>query len=366
MESYEKVLILDEYLESDPHAQIACDGCHGGNPKAKEMEAAHQGLLADPSFPDATKACGECHGEITKTNSNNIHITLKGFQTTIGMRTNPAHAISPAVKEGLNNHCYSCHSSCGQCHVSRPKSVDGGLVKGHRFMKTPPWDTNCTACHGSRIEAEFTGKNKGCPSDVHYAKARMVCVACHTAAEMHGTETSPSVWHEVKNGARCEKCHKDAVGPNAKLKSHQIHDKKVTCQVCHSVRYKNCYQCHVGKDDKGLAFFKTKGSELQFKIGLNPILSERRPYKYVTVRHVPVSRETFNFYEKNALKNFSALPTWKLAVPHNIQRKTPQTASCNACHGNKDLFLRADDVAPEEREANAKVIVPDTAIPPRR
>jgi thiosulfate/3-mercaptopyruvate sulfurtransferase len=366
LEPYEKVLIDDEYLEEDPHAEISCDACHGGNPDAEKMEVAHEGIVSDPSFPDATKMCGDCHEEITSTNSNNLHITLKGFDTAIGMRTGSGDKIPPAVKKGMENHCYTCHSSCGQCHVSRPKSVDGGFVQGHRFMKTPPMDTNCTACHGSRIEREFMGKNKDCPSDVHYFKARMVCVACHTGDEMHGSDSSPASWREVENGPRCVNCHEDAVGPDAALDTHQIHDKKLSCQVCHSVAYKNCSQCHVGKDAKGLPFYKTQGSELNFKIGLNPNPSERHPYKYVTVRHVPVSRGTFDYYAKDAMKNFNVLPTWKLAIPHNIQRNTPQTESCNGCHGNKDLFLRTDDVAPDEREANSKVIVPDEAIPPHQ
>jgi hypothetical protein len=36
---------------------------------------------------------------------------------------------------------------------------------------------------------------------------------------------------------------------------------------------------------------------------------------------------------------------------------TPQTESCDACHGNAELFLTADDVLPEELEANKDVIV---------
>ena len=180
---------------------------------------------------------------------------------------------------------------------------------------------------------------------------------------MHGDGTPYNFWHEVKNGARCERCHQDAVGPNATIQAYKVHDRKVSCQVCHSVPYKNAFACHVGKDAKGLAYYKTQKTELNFKIGLNPIASERRPYKFVTLRHIPVHRETFDHYVNNGLTNFDALPTWKLAIPHNIQRKTPQTASCNACHGNEDLFLLESDVPPDEREANKRVMVPKDAIP---
>ena len=32
-------------------------------------------------------------------------------------------------------------------------------------------------------------------------------------------------------------------------------------------------------------------------------------------------------------------PTWQYATPHNIQKHTPQNASCDACHGHRELFL---------------------------
>jgi thiosulfate/3-mercaptopyruvate sulfurtransferase len=127
--------------------------------------------------------------------------------------------------------------------------------------------------------------------------------------------------------------------------------------------YKNCYSCHVGRDDQGLTYFKTKGSMLNFKIGINPLQSEKRPEKFVTVRHVPVDPNTFKYYSNINLSNFNALPTWKLATPHNIRRQTPQNKSCNACHGNNQLFLGKNDVKPEHFEANKKVIVPLEMIP---
>ena len=45
----------------------------------------------------------------------------------------------------------------------------------------------------------------------------------------------------------------------------------------------------------------------------------------------------------------------------NIQRITSQNQECNNCHGQAELFLTADDVLPDELEANSAVIV--TEIP---
>jgi hypothetical protein len=110
-------------------------------------------------------------------------------------------------------------------------------------------------------------------------------------------------------------------------------------------------------DEEGLPYYTTDDSQMLFKIGRNPFQSEKRPWEYVLVRHVPVEPDTFEFYGDALLPDFDNLPTWKYATPHNIQRITPQNESCNNCHGHAELFLTADDVEPARRETNASVIV---------
>jgi hypothetical protein len=118
----------------------------------------------------------------------------------------------------------------------------------------------------------------------------------------------------------------------------------------------------VGIDKNGLVYFKTDKSQMTFKIGRNTLKSEDRPWDYVLVRHIPVVPDTFAFYGEDLLPTFDNVPTWKYATPHNIQRVTPQNQSCESCHDNPELFLTEDDVDPQERRANAAVIV-DT-VPP--
>jgi thiosulfate/3-mercaptopyruvate sulfurtransferase len=102
---------------------------------------------------------------------------------------------------------------------------------------------------------------------------------------------------------------------------------------------------------------------MMFKIGRNPLQGEDRPWTYVPVRHVPIDPDSFEYYGQNLLPNFDALPTWKYATPHNIQRITPQNETCGSCHGNAEFFLTADDVAPDELEANKDVIVEELPFP---
>jgi thiosulfate/3-mercaptopyruvate sulfurtransferase len=134
--------------------------------------------------------------------------------------------------------------------------------------------------------------------------------------------------------------------------------------VCHAIEYTSCDGCHLAiSETTGNPFYQTEADYLTFLIGKNPLASFERPYKYVPVRHIPVDQETFAFYGENLLDEFNNLETWKYTTPHNIQLRTPQTESCNACHGNPDLFLTADKVKPEELEANRDVIVDEIPVP---
>ena len=96
---------------------------------------------------------------------------------------------------------------------------------------------------------------------------------------------------------------------------------------------------------------------MQFEIGYNPLRSSGRPSKYVVLRHVPTCAGTCDYYGANLFPDFDAVSTWKYATPHNIQLRTPQNESCDACHGNSDIFLSSEDIRPEEKEANKEVIV---------
>ena len=264
----------------------------------------------------------------------------------------------------MDNHCQDCHSSCGQCHVSRPTSVGGGLLAGHDFKELPPMNLTCTGCHGSRIQDEYKGKNEGVRGDVHWIKGGMPCFSCHTEDEMHGTlgEFNHRYDGPPTPGCTDEGCHAD-VAPGDGVGLHtDFHLEAMSCQVCHSTTYKNCYGCHVAQED-GVAFFKTDPLEMTFKIGLNPRQGPERPWKYVPLRHVPIARDSFEYYGQDLLPNYDALPTWKYATPHNIQRNAPQTETCDACHGNPEFFLTADDVLPDELEANKGVIVPQVPEP---
>jgi hypothetical protein len=357
LEAWEEVLISNETFLDSIHGRMGCINCHGGASGVEEKEAAHEGVIREP---DSVTVCGPCHTQIVTTDQASLHTNLTGYSTALAARTIPDKM--PQLEEMMDNHCNTCHTSCGQCHVSRPTNLGGGLSAGHEFKAIPPMNLTCTGCHGSRIENEYKGKNRPVPADVHWIKGGMPCFDCHSADEMHGA-TEAETRYDGPPTPSCTdvECHA-SVGPGDGIANHtEAHFEALSCQVCHSTTYKNCYSCHVGQKD-GVAYFKTDESQMLFKIGRNPLQSQDRPWTYVPVRHVPIDAEAFAYYGDDLLPNFDALPTWKYATPHNIQRITPQNETCDACHGNPEFFLTADDVAPEELEANQDVIVEE--VPP--
>jgi len=378
LEPWEKVLVDAEAFPATVHGEISCLVCHEGV-QDPNKEVAHTGLVALPS-EQSEKYCIECHPVISNMFPDSLHAKQTGYWTVLEARSTPEN--HPEIEEMFGNHCQSCHTTCGDCHVSRPRSVEGGFVSGHVFEKTPSMTNNCTACHGSRVGNEYLGKNEGIKSDVHFRQGRMKCIDCHTSHEMHGQTTGCSYCHaELPESEHlppdhryddddlqyptCESCHWEAAAGKDKISYHVMHnpDNKVSCQVCHSDSYTSCDNCHVQvSEETGNPFFTTDAHYLTFMIGRNPIQSEQKPYEYVTLRHIPVDKDAYDFYGDDLLPNFDALPTWAYTTPHNIQRNTPQTASCNSCHGNPDIFLTADKVAEEELQANQSVIIEE--VPP--
>ena len=365
LEVWEKVLIdLEDYSE-DLHAYIPCADCHGGDPDVtgltmEDKYAAHEGVITDPSL-DAEATCGNCHENIASYQHGNLHFNLQGYDTVLYARSSPEN--HPVIEEGESYHCNDCHSSCGQCHVSQPTNLGGGLVSGHVFERTPSMSRQCSACHGSRVNDEYTGAHEGLTADVHLRQGRMVCTDCHTGDHMHGTDTDEPYDHRYDGPQvpSCEDCHQDVAGVGSGNRYHELHGtESVSCQVCHSVAYTNCFSCHLERteDEEQLPYYRLEHDELGFFIGRNPRRDQDRPYRYVPVRHVPTHPELFEFYGEDVLDNFDALPTWTYATPHNIQRNTPQTEGCGACHGNDDVFLTPDKVDPDYLRANVDVIVP--------
>ena len=351
------------------HGQFSCQFCHGGldDDEFKTMEEAHEGMVADPS---ADGVCDACHRQIATATANSLHTNLWGEKTAIETRGRCTFEGS-GVEADFAMKCGGCHTTCGQCHISRPNSVGGGFPKigsssSHRFRKSPDMNEQCTACHGSRVGTDFKGEVEGNLPDVHRS-AGATCDMCHTAREIHGDGQYQgdhyNSRYEVATMPRCEDCH----SPLARNTYHDVHtgaaaeaeSRRLQCQVCHSQPYKNCTNCH----NLGTPGFDIEPSVIQFKIGRNSN-PNRTDYDFSVVRHVPIDPGTYSDWGLD-LPGYLDEPTWKYASPHNILRWTPQTVpgqggSCSlTCHRTPDspagYFLRESDLF----EADGVTRLPD-------
>jgi hypothetical protein len=369
---------------------MACQTCHLGmeDNTFETREEAHTGMVADPSAFNAEgeiTACQECHQEEVDATRHSLHTNLWGEKAAIEVRGRCTFE-GAGIDDMFSAKCGGCHTTCGQCHVSRPASVGGGFPKigtyySHKFRATPDMNEQCTACHGSRVGTDYKGELEGNLPDLHRSRG-MKCEDCHTKDEIHGDPSHTVDNHyehryEVADMPRCENgaCHPS-------LASNEYHDAHVggempnlQCQVCHSQPYKNCTNCHNLVADPVGEKFDIDPSVVQFKIGRNTN-PNRSQYEFVVVRHVPVDPGTYDDWGL-PLPGYLDAPTWKYASPHNILKNTPQTtvakgkACSTACHdspeGPEGFLLRESDLYEADGvtklpdyNANLNVIIPDS------
>jgi hypothetical protein len=358
-------------------AKLSCSACHKGDAsKGNNMDEAHSGMVADPSDPPHD-VCGTagCHESTADNFKSSLHRQLWGEKHMLALRTGSASFDQCPVplKNGYNGECTLCHASCGDCHISVPNSAGSGLVNGHQFNQTPDMTQNCTACHGSRIGAEYiANEDIGYLGDVHYKKGRFTCTVsgCHDKYEMHGAAEEGTDRYHYNKLPSCNWCHHEQ-DINEVNEYHATHIEDLSCQVCHAQDYNNCASCHVNGAYKTDDEYQKNNPAKAFKIGRNPL--PERGYKFVTLRHIPIARDTYDNWEgvSGPLTAYDEYPTWKYATSHSIQRFTARTDTSGGkhcymrCHLNADpenqkYYLFESDIQekwPDEVEANKEVVV---------
>lgn len=352
MEGSDKYYVVEAYLETT-HGELGCITCHGGE-NVQNKEEAHLGMVRTPSA-DAGGICIECHGEIGETFEESIHYTIQGIQNQLENFSHPGVLDEEGgLKTAFDGNCYKCHATCGSCHVSRPAAFSGGLHSEHMFEKRPPMEDTCYGCHGARNAGEFMGK-VGYVTDVHY-EGGMDCMDCHPVSNFHGTGKAEQNMYDVHTLPNCTDCHQDVYSNDSSIQAHKIHpEDMMSCQVCHASANNNCFDCHASMNDDG-SVSGTSDSRIMFKIGLNPEPTEERPYKYITLRHMPTTKDTFAELG-GELPNYDKIANWKYSPTHNIQRLTIQNESCDSCHGNQYIFLREEDLRDNDSQANMDLVV---------
>lgn len=372
-----------EDFKNDIHGKLGCVTCHNGIDGTDDKEIAHSGNFTKEPSHIANEKCASCHPQIVQRTNNSLH--QQGWGQKMMLIKRGGYGDQPSdfskcpeeMKEGYSKNCYTCHGSCGDCHVIRPKIKGGGLTKGHSFIKTPDMREVCAGCHVSRGWHAYAGIGTGI-RDVHYENAKFTCINCHSMDEIHGDGNVYDTRFKMPALPKCENCHSGLENKNS---YHQKHINDFNCQTCHSQDYNNCGSCHIGTSDGARI-----PSHMKFKIAVNPIPDIKTNYKLATVREALSAPDSWEHYGVSVLANFDAAPTYKYTTPHNILRWTARTdttikatenddvihpACAQACHiikekdgtyRNKEYYLFNSDLNDWELNAD-KDIVLDGKLP---
>lgn len=358
-----------QHFKNSEHGRLECTYCHGGVDGTADKHLAHSGDFVKHPSLNAALACGDCHVDIVHNAAGSLHEQGWGQKNSIAKRMGVSSfdELPDELHTAYDRNCATCHASCGDCHVNRPKAGGGGLYRGHQFSRTPDIRDNCVACHSSRGGHAYFGLGVGARPDVHLTKAGLTCLDCHSSQQIHGDGQIYAHRFESKTAPQCGDCHADLEASN---QFHEAHYQDLDCYVCHAQDYNNCGSCHVGGAGARIV------SHLSYKIGLNPI-PENRPYQFVLLRRTPAAPDTFSVFGVDTMPNFDAKTTYNYTTPHNILLWTARTETapdqnCYVnCHvlpnepvnHNRELYLFAADLKEEwEKSANQHIVV-DDALP---
>ena len=183
----------------DPHAGVACVGCHRGAPTASGRSG----------VPDAACAARGCH---PNGGPDTAHIAMVVFR----------HSSHPMSTQ-RSVPCAACHTHAEGSKVLRADSTTCALC--HFADISSGRDTGCVACHPRPRHTSMT--SQGVPlSHPLLSEAHVPCARCHF--RLVEGDTTVAV-------ARCAACHK--AKPPAKLppadSAHALHP-ELSCRSCHS------------------------------------------------------------------------------------------------------------------------------------
>lgn len=364
----------EEFKKTD-HYKIGCVGCHNGVGNSSDKKVAHgSDFLAHPTKEFADTKCKSCHEEAVTRHKNSLHQMGWGQKRKVCLRSglnsaNEFSQLSESVKAGYEYNCAKCHAStCGDCHVTRPKAQGGGLMSGHKFAEKPDMNNTCIGCHTSRGGHAFLGIAPGTQPDVHFSKQGFTCTNCHSKNEIHGTGQFVEQRYKYSELPKCKTCH---AGLETKNQYHSVHYSSFSCNTCHSQDYNNCGSCHINGEGARIASYQ------DFKIALNPIKDAKPEFKYAVVRHTLMAPDSWALYGVAQLANFNALPVYNYATPHNTLRWTTRTkvdagkACSDNCHivkegstyRNKQWYLFDSDFKYDWERSSSKGITVDGKLP---
>jgi predicted CXXCH cytochrome family protein len=175
---------------------IACVSCHGGNPAASTVEAAHRGgFRGEPRRRDIPALCAGCHADVARMRPYNLPSDQFALYQT------SQHGTRLAKGDDTVAVCTDCH---GVHDIRRPDDPQSPV-----FRRNVP--ATCGRCHGDAAQLKRYGRSDNPFADyvvgVHGVaflekanNAAPECTRCHSS---HGA-TPPGIGDVEKV---CGQCH---------------------------------------------------------------------------------------------------------------------------------------------------------------
>ena len=208
------------------HAGLTCSDCHGGDPRASEVETAHDASWRGrPGTSEVPKLCGRCHSDAAFMRSYDPSLPVdqvEKYATSVhGQRLaggdekaavctscHGVHGILPASHPRSHVYAQNIPATCDRCHgdaalmdtygigsdqfAEYRRSVHGAALLERGDLGAPA----CNDCHGNHGAAP-----PGVESVSH------VCGSCHALnAEMFAASPHADAYKEA-GIPQCEACH---------------------------------------------------------------------------------------------------------------------------------------------------------------
>jgi hypothetical protein len=213
-------------LQASIHYQegITCEHCHGGNPKALEMEEAHAGnYVGVPSRREIPRRCASCHSDPVRMRPYNLPIDqlalyqisnhglglAKGDErVAVCSDCHGAHDIRSARDPESRTHSRHVPDTCAGCHADEKLLARYGLslttvaeyrasVHGKSLLEEGnPNAPSCARCHGVH------GATPPGFGDVD-----KVCGQCHPTARDFFVKSPHEPAMDAAGLPECASCH---------------------------------------------------------------------------------------------------------------------------------------------------------------
>jgi len=197
--AHKKIFDYNQNFENSIHgvAELDCTDCHGGDPKTKNMELAHHGVLDPIRYDNIPATCGSCHEEQYQAFSSSNHYQL-------------------LEKDGSAPNCVTCHGS-----------MDMDFIFANRVKNT------CQFCHNleSGTLPEIPNQADFILGKINIIKGYKSYVEMHLADKELERELSASFdaltanWHSFELGT-VEEDTRRLLGSYRKAKSQAMKDRK--------------------------------------------------------------------------------------------------------------------------------------------